>query len=222
MKEAEWFACTNPHQLLGYVRGRASRSLKGRRKLRLFACAAVRGIWPHLTDERSRRAVEVSERYADGLAGVDELRTAREEAESPLGSGGGVGAPQAAATVVEEDVRRATQVIVHVSSAPLPPSAGVQKIRSRWDAEFRRLCDVLRDIFGNPFRPVTLDPAWPTRVAVGLAQGIYDERRFGDLPILADALEEAGWTDQNVLSHLRRPTGHVRGCWALDLVLAKK
>jgi hypothetical protein len=86
------------------------------------------------------------------------------------------------------------------------------------------LSGVFRDIFGNPFRPVAVDPTWLTwncDTVVKLAQGIYDDRRFEDLPILADALEEAGCQAQSILDHLRSPGPHVRGCWPLDLILGR-
>ena len=80
---------------------------------------------------------------------------------------------------------------------------------------------LLRDIFGNPFRPVTFDPAWRTDAAVGIAQAAYDSREFGNLPVLADALQDAGCDHPDVLAHLRGPGPHVRGCWVVDLVLGK-
>jgi hypothetical protein len=82
--------------------------------------------------------------------------------------------------------------------------------------------DLLRDIFGNPFRRVSFAPAWRTAPARKLAQAIYDERAFDRLPILADALEEAGCTDAEVLAHCRGGGEHVRGCWPVDLVLGKE
>jgi hypothetical protein len=84
---------------------------------------------------------------------------------------------------------------------------------------------LLRDIFGNPFRPVTFDPAWLTwhdGLIVSMARKMYDRRDFSDTPVLADALEDAGCTDANILGHLRGPGPHVRGCWVVDLVLGKK
>jgi hypothetical protein len=81
---------------------------------------------------------------------------------------------------------------------------------------------LLRDIFGNPFRPVAVDPAWRTATVVSLAQAIYDERAFDRLPILADALEDGGCTNADVLDHCRQPGEHVRGCWVVDLVLGKE
>ncbi len=81
---------------------------------------------------------------------------------------------------------------------------------------------LLRDIFGNPFRPVTLDPAWLTSDVLALARGIYEERAFDRMPILADALQDAGCTNEEVLKHCRNTSlTHVRGCWVVDLVLGK-
>ena len=74
----------------------------------------------------------------------------------------------------------------------------------------------------NPFRPVTADPRWLTATAVALAQAIYEDRAFDRMPILADALEEAGCDDADVLTHLRGDGPHARGCWAVDLVLGKE
>ena len=82
--------------------------------------------------------------------------------------------------------------------------------------------DLVRDIFGNPFRPVAFDPAWRTSTAIALAQQMYESRDFAAMPILADALQEAGCEDEQVLSHGRGDEAHVRGCWVIDLVLGKK
>jgi hypothetical protein len=84
--------------------------------------------------------------------------------------------------------------------------------------------DLLRDIFGNPFRPVTVESSWLKwngRTVIQLARSIYQDGNFNDLPILADALEESGCNDPDILGHLRSPGPHVRGCWVVDLVLGK-
>ena len=79
-----------------------------------------------------------------------------------------------------------------------------------------------RDIFGNPFRPVAIEPEWRTSTAVALAKGMYDSRDFSVMPILADALQDAGCDNEEVLNHCRDAAGvHVRGCWVVDLVLGK-
>lgn len=81
--------------------------------------------------------------------------------------------------------------------------------------------NLLRDIFGNPFRPITFDSAWHTETVAGIASAVYDYRAFERLPILADALQEAGCENEDILAHCREPGEHVRGCWVIDLVLGK-
>ena len=81
---------------------------------------------------------------------------------------------------------------------------------------------LLRDIFGNPFRPVTFSPSWRTDTAVTLAQQMYESRDFGAMPVLADALQDAGCDNDDVLNHCRGPGPHVRGCWVVDLLLGKE
>ena len=88
-------------------------------------------------------------------------------------------------------------------------------------ASFSGASDLVRCIFGNPFRPATLDPNWRTSTVLTLAQGIYDERAFDRLPILADALQNAGCANEEMLAHCRGEGPHARGCWVVDLVLGK-
>ena len=89
-------------------------------------------------------------------------------------------------------------------------------------AERKGQCDLLRDLAGNPFRPLTADPRWRTGAAVGHDRTMYESRDFGAMPVLADALEEAGCNDTGVLAHCRGDEPHVRDCWVLDLVLGKE
>jgi hypothetical protein len=101
--------------------------------------------------------------------------------------------------------------------------ATLKTVRSR---ERKAQKALLGDIFGNPFRPLpsAVEPAWLAwndGTIPRLAQSIYEERRFADMPILADALEEAGCTQADILAHLRGPGPHARGCWCLDLLLRK-
>jgi hypothetical protein len=86
-------------------------------------------------------------------------------------------------------------------------------------------CELIRGIVGNPFRPVVIDPSvyhWNDGTVVKVAQDIYDDRAFDRLPILADALEDAGCGDPEILGHLRGTGPHVRGCWLIDAVLGKE
>ena len=80
---------------------------------------------------------------------------------------------------------------------------------------------LVRCVYGNPFRPVALDPAWRTEAVVALAAGIYADRAFERMPVLADALDDAGCTDAEILNHCRGDGPHVRGCWVVDLLLGK-
>ncbi|MBL8793270.1 MAG: hypothetical protein JNM56_05145 [Planctomycetia bacterium] len=86
----------------------------------------------------------------------------------------------------------------------------------------RQFLSSLRDVFGNPFQPMTVDPAWRTSTVSSLAQAIYHERAFDRLPILGDALEDTGCDNADILNHCRQPGDHVRGCWCVDLLLGKR
>lgn len=127
------------------------------------------------------------------------------------------GATQIAATAVGHRERaRAGALFGPVSDEPLNAH------RRATEAELAAQCRLLRDISGNPFRPITINPGWRTSTATALAQAIYDDRAFDCLPILADALEEGGCTDADILRHCRGPGPHVRGCWVVDLLLGKE
>ncbi|WP_246523664.1 hypothetical protein [Gemmata palustris] len=95
-----------------------------------------------------------------------------------------------------------------------------QRVGSSAEKAYR--LTLLRDIFGNPFRPVTFSPSWRTSTAVALAAQMYESRDFSAMPILADALQDAGCDSADVLDHCRGPGPHVRGCWVGDLVLGKE
>jgi hypothetical protein len=93
------------------------------------------------------------------------------------------------------------------------------------EGEWKRQAALLRDIFGNPFRPLAINPAWLAwndGTVPRIAQAIYDERAFDRMPVLADALEDAGCTEPYILDHCRQPGEHVRGCWVVDLLLGKE
>jgi hypothetical protein len=113
----------------------------------------------------------------------------------------------------------------HIIPEEQPEPLGQPGFRAHWqrrmEEESRAQCVALRDIFGNPFHPVTAEAAWRTPAVVALARSVYAERRFEELPVLAAALEEARADDAELLAHLRGPGPHMSGCWALDLVLGK-
>lgn len=111
-----------------------------------------------------------------------------------------------------------------VAHTAAQPAAWIDR---KWDktiltAERKAIADLIREISGNPFRPLAADLTWFTPNVVGLAHSIYEARAFDRMPILAEALEEAGCTDADIVDHCRKPGGHVLGCWVLDLLLGKK
>lgn len=112
--------------------------------------------------------------------------------------------------------------IVNAPDAFYAAEATAQALSRRSDGmpRTRQLC-LLRDIFGNPYRPITADESWRTGTVIALAHGAYSNREFGVLPFLADALEEAGCTDLEILTHCRQPGLHAQGCWVLDILLGK-
>jgi hypothetical protein len=217
MTEAEWLASTDPRRMLEYLRDKASD-----RKLRLFACAlcrAVRGTL-HLGPGP---AVAVAERYADRLASGQDLASERRGVPFP---------DMFSEWVVGPSVYDGAWQAVDYLTSPLDlmkldPDA-FRHVPIPLDDLVERSVLLLRDLFDNPFRPVTLSPGWRSPVVQGLAQAAYDEReqRAGPLDnarlaVLADALGEADCTDALLLGHLRGPGPHVRGCWAVDLLLGK-
>ncbi len=202
------------------------------RKLRFFALYCCRLVCPALTDERSRKAVDVAERFLAGLANSDELTVAIQEAHAARTDAvtayefdtrtSLLGARQAAlvaAWVVDRGYHQS--VISKVRDA----LAFHGEIQGKADIEalLAKMADALREIFGNPLRPVTLDPAWLTSDVLALARQMYESREFPTMPILADALQDAGCDNDDVLTHCRDAnTTHVRGCWVVDLVLGKQ
>jgi hypothetical protein len=205
--------------------------------MRLFACACCRLIWRLLDDDR-RAAVELAERFADGKATL----AARAEACRRLFDEELAMPPDA-----HNFVRHAALYTVACDSSSSDANAGLRFLSAlelassaAWEVvhafgpqhgrksdscyqeqEFMlgRVSQLIREIFGNPFRPVAFHPGWRTSTVVTVAQAVYDECRFQDLPVLADALEEAGCTNQDILNHCRGGGEHCRGCWALDLIL---
>jgi len=202
MTEAEWLVCEDPQRMLEFLRGQSTQ-----RKLRLFLCACCRHLWDRNTPKAIKRAIKVAEKYADAVVGKETFSKMQQETAAfrcdlldPLSMlAGWALCPNAreAAEAMEDFARKEVR---------------------------RPHADLLREVIGNLFRTTKVDPswlAWSNGTVVKLAQGIYDDRRFEDLPILADALEEAGCREQSVLDHLRGPGPHVRGCWPLDLILGR-
>jgi hypothetical protein len=241
MTEGEWLACTDPQKMLEFLRRSMPPARRGDhrrlgdayldsdyylpdlgRKVGLFVCAC-------LYHGSSKQDVEESllfrgyERYCEGLVPW----TVVEEAYWTL-------IKREQERIAEEDRRNNSVTSVHWMG-PSEYFADPSLIRQTAEravggtiadevaVERRLQCEFVRDIF-NPFHPVSINAAWLTwndGTVQKIAQAIYDDRAFDRLPILADALEEAGCTDADILNHCRQPVEHVRGCWVVDRILGK-
>jgi hypothetical protein len=244
MTEGEWLGCTDPTPMLEYLRTQHTAS---ERKLRLFAAACCRRVWDWL-GEKSRRAVEVLERYLDGVATAADLHLAAGGACEDWMEEFGTHHPSNAAYIavilqnvptdvalgvaaeIAEAVRCEATISKGISLQGWPPpqvtdpavrQACMEAGDRAMTAERVAQCHLLREVFHGPRRAVFLQSHWRTGTVLNLASGIYSERKYEELPILADALEDANCTNADILAHCRGPMPHVRGCWVLDAILAK-
>ncbi len=220
MTEDEWLHSANSSQLLDSLAGNTSS-----RKLRLFACACVRHVWHLLSDERSRHAVVVAERFADGLVNLKELINARDEArEAKQQFKWPVGPPTAfrAAGAAQDAVRDSDRGAARNCASETARALSEQDTNYCDAGELAHQLILLRDIFGNPFRLVIVDPSWLAPAVVGLASYIYEERAFERMPDLVSVLEARGCKDRSILQHCRQREEHVQGCWVVDLLLGKE
>jgi hypothetical protein len=193
MTEREWLSTSDPRAMIRFLASRGHD-----RSLWLFTVACF-GRFRKLP-QGVRAAMEATERYADGQATEAEMRqynTAVIAAES---------ADHAAVDRQQTVAKR---------GRGYRPAGGGPRIR---EGEARAQAALLREVAGNPFRPATFAPQWRTDTAVALAEQMYDSRDFSAMPILADALQEAGCESVDILGHCRGPGPHVRGCWVVDLV----
>jgi hypothetical protein len=215
------------------------------RKLRLYGCACCRSIWRALADERCRRGVEVVERLADGLAMEDEREQAVDGVRCARGFNGqdydpwqsAFHGPKAVLEILEllpswgaiaiaADQATIALYYEHLRRRGVDINRQVHDEEIDWNEEnairAREVCvqlKLLLDIFGNPFRPVTLVDRFRTPAVVGLAREMYDDRSFVRMPELADLLAAGGCDDESILAHCRGDGPHARGCWVVDLVL---
>ncbi len=229
MTEAEWPTCENSTEMLRSLGTEVSD-----RKLRLFACHCCRSHWNLLTDERSRLAVEMAELWVNDLITDTELEaveSAAEQAKNDI-----LVAHKESDPSVRElysSAARAVNLIATIGEfgsercIVVAGDCRMVAYRQSFDSEHPEdydisLCQIIRDIFGNPFCPVAFSPDWRTETAVALAHTMYESRDFSAMPILADALQDAGCDNEDILAHCRDANQpHVRGCWVVDLVLNK-
>jgi hypothetical protein len=214
MTEAEWLASNDPQELLKYPKRELSR-----RKVRLFAVGCCARAIELFTDQRTRRLLDMTEQFTDGLVTKSELASASQASRGMIdGTRGWFTLPEhaalgliCAASTSREAVGRAIEAAQYVAYAlrELPRVSPGN-------------ATLVREVFGNPFRPVPFNQAWRTTDLTRLANGIYAEKAFDRMPILADALQDAGCDNADILDHCRGPGPHVRGCWVVDLVLGRE
>ena len=202
MTEAEWLVCDDPTAMLKGIRGRSSQ-----RQRRLFACACCRLIWHLIPSAELKHVVAVSESVADETATDTEREAAVSQAIPP------------------DALRHAAMgAVMYASYHDASPGncIGAASCVYESDPDMRvTSVNVVRCVFGNSFRPFPCSPLWRTDTVRILANQMYESRDFSAMPILADALQDAGCEISNILDHCRGPGPHVRGCWVVDLVLGK-
>lgn len=234
MTEGGWAVCVNPLTMLRFLREAHKAS---DRKCLLLAVACARRSWDSLSPQE-REGFEVAERYVEGEATWHDL------SEVSLPRMGNARKPETRlrqfvdatlARASEKSARAAYSQLLEVDrgfaerqrvAASLGLSDGAARDpRDGWIEANNREClaqeMMIRDLFGNPFRPVIVEPTWLTSEVVERARLIYDGRVFDRLPALGEALTTAGCRDADLLGHCRSDALHIRGCWAVDAVLQK-
>jgi len=222
--EAEWLQCADPTAMLEFLRGKVSD-----RKVRLFACSVCRQLASFVETKEYVRGIEAAEAYVDGgrmKAAMKRSRQALKGIMVSLVDTTGNGQSDewkalflGAVAISEKDYRSFPNCLSDLQSG----RAGDSLKKAIY------VCyPNVKDVVGNPFRPVTIDPAWLNPTVHFLAQSAYDNRNLPSgtldparLAVLADALEDAGCTDALLLDHLRGEGAHVRGCFAADAVLGR-
>jgi hypothetical protein len=226
MTEEGWLTATDPGAMLEFLHAKRTD-----RKVRLFAVAGCRRRCQLPRDERILNALEVAEQFADGLASGETLAKAHADAVEIAWSS----SPEAVVGIDASQATDPSAINVAFSGRSSSFEARVTPRREDRDArrarrsEEAREAGEVREIFGNPFRPLSLNPSWLTATVASLAQAIYEDRHLPSrlfdnqrMGILADALEEAGCDNTDILDHCRQPGEHVRGCWVVDALLGKQ
>jgi hypothetical protein len=241
--EAEWLSSKTPMKLLEHVQGNGDATV---RKLRLLTVACCRRVERWFLGDNQKEALNSLERHADEVATSNDLSVIQHASnvgylpENPVGLEiDHLEAVSSAASVLCEALRY-DRLLSARSAYRLPLyetirytgetaaaaaiTFGKQGSRALPAelAEHEAIALVVHDIFGNPFRPVTLNPSWLTSTVLALANGIYTEKAFDRMPILADALQDAGCDNEDILNHCRQVGEHVRGCFVVDLLTGRK
>jgi hypothetical protein len=233
MIEAEWLTTNLPLYMLR--QHPATWTTWKTRQVRLFWCACLRRCWNHVDPFVTRLVGLVEDDpWGEGRELSAELEGVREQLRGDEHQlGGRYHHDYWALGVFIDPPPESLLALVSWTAARVAESAGLASGLQPGSSAWRRRCDdaetaekqwqcwLIREVFGNPFQPVRAKPEWLTSDVLLLARGIYEEKAFDRMPILADALQDAGCDNVNVLDHCREPREHVRGCWVVDLLLGK-
>ncbi|QEG30907.1 hypothetical protein GobsT_57250 [Gemmata obscuriglobus] len=225
MTEEEWLAWRRPLRLLRYLHKAATHS---DRKFRLLGVVCCRRVVEQISDVTLAEVIDGCEQIAEELNAeewdpvlLDRLSLLRKRLQDSHGC----------RAEIDREEYEFTFAVEQLTSFPIHPEYCLDSCMSApcghddydtGQGELLFQVDLLREIFGNPFRPAEFAPEWRTSTAVALAREMYDTRDFSAMPILADALQDAGCDNADILTHCLDPQPvHVRGCWVVDLVLGK-
>jgi hypothetical protein len=213
MTEDEWLTCEDPAPMLEWLRGWTDR-----RSARLFVCACCARLEAHFTDA-ARAVLAVLERTADRDLRSDEVYAA---AGFPHSYGAFAGMHAAVQKALGEAVASPAVLAAKRTRAYVVDAVRALDGPEARAPEWQRQSDLVRCLFGNPFRiSPPFAPAWRTDTVVAIARHAHDTRAFDALPVLADALQDAGCDDEPLLAHLRCCGAHGFGCRALEQVLGE-
>jgi hypothetical protein len=248
MQEYGWFHWNDLPDMMQVVEENVRDSSSGR-KLRLAACAFARRIQSALAVPLVRSAIELAEDFADFRASREQLKVVRRAIAESVDDARQVlirdkqfitdwidhpeNAEWRLSVAIDQlpvsNRARLVEPLLQLRDFDIDLLSEVSGIAGRlldpyrWRADELSQCLILRDVLGNPFCPVAFDPEWRTTTAVLLAKQMNESRDFSAMPILADALQDAGCENEDILNHCRDANGvHVRGCWVVDLVLGKE
>jgi len=214
LSEGGWQECRDPLAMLCYLHGRASG-----RKFRLFATACARDEFASGTIAVSECPTERLPQYYDSILEAEAFADGGPALSFRLGFFYWFALP-VCDVITDEDVAHAALGFdADVGLWTTPIEEIVPKMIARYHTH---PAHYIRDIFGNPLRPVSFAPSWRTSTAIALARQMYEARDFSAMPVLADALQDAGCENADILDHCRGDGPHVRGCWVLDLVLGRE
>jgi hypothetical protein len=224
MTEEEWGSCCELRLMLQFLMGKWSA-----RKYQLFGVACCRQHWELFCKKPCRQAVNYAEGFADGIGTEEELKAL---AVAPLS----IARISVEVAIRAADAARdaawcpfrpeylwsgalsAANHVLAAASASRGVAAEVNDAHPNRVGQFA----LLHDIAWSPFRVIIMQPDWQTSTVIALARQMYASRDFSAMPILADALQDAGCENADILGHCRGPGPHVRGCWVVDLILGKE